>query len=262
MSYSPGWRCAMRPPGSPEELQRRRERALALLRQGYPPVEVAERVGVDRRSVRRWKAAVRERGAKALRAQPVPGRPRKLDAPSLKELKRDLLKGAQAAGFPTDLWTCPRITKLIRSRFGVHYQVSGVWRLLRALDWSPQKPERRAVERNEREIQRWSKRNGLALKKSLPAEGASGFPRRNRLSDDPSGVSHLGSSRPDPRFLSTRRVPSEGLLYWRAGRASPTPPTSLLLPFAPEREHQHGSSPGLSPATAPPVARKPRGDLG
>ena len=70
----------MRPPGSPEELQRRRERALALLRQGYPPVEVAERVGVDRRSVRRWKAAVRERGAKALRAQPVPGRPRKLDA--------------------------------------------------------------------------------------------------------------------------------------------------------------------------------------
>ena len=155
----------MRPPGSPEELQRRRERALALLRRGYPPVEVAERVGVDRRSVRRWKAAVRERGAKALRAQPVPGRPRKLDAPSLKELKRDLLKGAQAAGFPTDLWTCPRITKLIRSRFGVHYQVSGVWRLLRALDWSPQKPERRAVERNEREIQRWVKKEWPRIKK-------------------------------------------------------------------------------------------------
>ena len=167
----------MRSPGSPEELQRRRERALALLRQGYPPVEVAERVGVDRRSVRRWKAAVRERGAKALRAQPVPGRPRKLDAPSLKELKRDLLKGAQAAGFPTDLWTCPRITKLIRSRFGVHYEVSGVWRLLRALDWSPQKPERRAVERNEREIQRWVKKEWPRIKKSLPVEGASGFPR-------------------------------------------------------------------------------------
>src|SRR5207244_8826205 len=156
MSYSPGWRWAMRPPGSPEELQRRRERALALLRQGYPPVEVAERVGVDRRSVRRWKAAVRERGAKALRAQPVPGRPRKLDAPSLKELKRDLLKGAQAAGFPTDLWTCPRITKLIRSRFGVHYEVSGVWRLLRALDLSLRKQDRRAVLSNELYITIWA----------------------------------------------------------------------------------------------------------
>ena len=76
-----------------------------------------------------------------------------------------MLKGAQGAGFPTDLWTCPRITKLIRSRFGVHYEVSGVWRLLRALDWSPQKPERRAVERNEREIQRWVKKEWPRIKK-------------------------------------------------------------------------------------------------
>lgn len=155
----------MRPPGSPEELQRRRERAWALLRQGYRPVEVAERVGVDRRSVRRWKAAVRERGSKALRAKPVPGRPRKLSTLSLKGLERDLLKGAQAAGFPTDLWTCPRIAALIRSRFGVHYEVSGVWRLLRALRWSPHKPERRAVERNQRQIQHWIKKEWPRIKK-------------------------------------------------------------------------------------------------
>lgn len=155
----------MRPPGSPEELQRRRERAWALLHQGYPPVEVAERVGVDRRSVRRWKAAVRERGRRALRAKPVPGRPRKLDVQSLKWLERDLLEGAQAAGFPTDLWTCPRIAELIQSRFGVHYEVSGVWRLLRALGWTPQKPERRAVERKEREIQRWIKKEWPRIKK-------------------------------------------------------------------------------------------------
>src|SRR5438876_915902 len=167
MSYSPGWRCAMRPPGSPEELQRRRERALALLRQGYPPVEVAERAGVDRRSVRRWKAAVRERGAKALRAQPVPGRPRKLDAPSLKELKRDLLKGAQAAGFPTDLWTCPRMAQLIRSRFGVCCALwTGVTKSRSAGRWSATSGKSSAG----------SKRNGPALKKSLPVEGASGFP--------------------------------------------------------------------------------------
>ena len=55
----------MRPPGSPEELQRRRERALSLLRQGYRPVEVAHRMGVGRRSVQRWKAAVQDRGRKA-----------------------------------------------------------------------------------------------------------------------------------------------------------------------------------------------------
>jgi hypothetical protein len=44
----------MRPHGSPEELQRRCERAMALFEDGYPPVEVARRVGVDRRNVRRW----------------------------------------------------------------------------------------------------------------------------------------------------------------------------------------------------------------
>jgi transposase len=49
----------MRPAGSPEELQRRRERCIALLREGYAPVEVARMVGVDRRSVRRWNAAFR-----------------------------------------------------------------------------------------------------------------------------------------------------------------------------------------------------------
>src|SRR5436190_2278772 len=165
MSYSLGWRCAMRPPGSPEELQRRRERALALLRQGYPPVEVAERVGVDRRSVRRWKAAVRERGAKALRAQPVPGRPRKLDAPSLKELKRDLLKGAQAAGFPTDLWTCPRIAELIRLRFGVYYQVSGVWRCCALWTGAPKNRSAERWSATSEKSSAGSTRNGPALKK-------------------------------------------------------------------------------------------------
>ncbi|MBI2818651.1 MAG: helix-turn-helix domain-containing protein [Acidobacteria bacterium] len=88
----------MRPPGSPEGLQRRRERAVSLLRQGYPPVEVARRVVVDRRSVRRWKAAVQDRGRTALRAKSIPGRPRKLDALAVKWLERDLLEGCPSDG--------------------------------------------------------------------------------------------------------------------------------------------------------------------
>jgi hypothetical protein len=52
----------MRPTGSPEELERRRLRALALLEEGLLPSEVARRAGVDRRSVRRWKAAARKDG--------------------------------------------------------------------------------------------------------------------------------------------------------------------------------------------------------
>ena len=106
----------MRPSGSPEELERRRVRAIRLLLQGLQPVEVARRVGVDRRSVRRWNRLYRETGEAGLRAKPAAGRPLKLDARARQRLERALLKGAQAAGFPTDLWTCPRVARLRMSR--------------------------------------------------------------------------------------------------------------------------------------------------
>jgi transposase len=147
----------MRPSGSPEELQRRRQRAIGLLDQGYLPVEVAERVGVDRRSVRRWKAAYRKKGAKGIEAKPPPGRPPKLKAKQKDRLEKILLKGAKSAGFPTDLWTCPRIAQLVHKRFGVSYHVDHVCRLLHAMGWSPQKPARRAVERDEEAIAQWIK---------------------------------------------------------------------------------------------------------
>ena len=147
----------MRPSGSPEELERRRKRAIRLLQDGYAPVEVAERVGVARRSVRRWKAAFRRRGEKGIRARKASGRPPKLDGPKRRRLERLLLKGAKAAGFPTDLWTCPRIAQLVHEEFGVSYHRAHVGRLLRWLRWSPQRPERRAVERDEERIGRWVK---------------------------------------------------------------------------------------------------------
>ena len=147
----------MRPRGTPEELEQRRHRAVALLQQGCQPVEVARMVGVDRRSVRRWKATYRAKGAAGLRRRSVAGRPPKLDAPSRRKLERILLKGARKAGFATDLWTCPRVAEVIQRRFGVAYHVDHVGRLLHALGWSPQKPQRRAVARDEAAIEGWTK---------------------------------------------------------------------------------------------------------
>jgi transposase len=145
----------MRPHGSPVQLEARRLHALSLLQQGLAPVEVARRLGVDRRSVRRWKATARTGGRDAVRARPVPGRPPKLDADDRRHLEQLLLRGAHAAGFATDLWTCPRVATVIRRQFGVRYHVDHLGRLLRRLGWSPQKPERRARERDEAAIRRW-----------------------------------------------------------------------------------------------------------
>jgi len=155
----------MRPHGSPEELERRRRRAIELLDEGYGPVDVARALGVDRRSVRRWKAAYREDGIEGIEARPATGRPPKLDARSRRQLERLLLKGAKAAGFPSDLWTCPRVAMLIKRRLGVQYHVDHVCRLLHSLGWTPQRPQRRATERDEARIQSWVKHEWPRIKK-------------------------------------------------------------------------------------------------
>ena len=156
----------MRPTGSPVELERRRLWALQLLGEGLLLSEIAKRVGVDRRSVRRWKAAARVKGEQGVKARPASGRPAKLSAKDKRRLERLLLKGPLAAGFGTDLWTCPRVAEVIQERFGVQYHVDHIGRLLHDLGWSPQKPARRAIERDEDEIRRWVREDWPRVKKT------------------------------------------------------------------------------------------------
>jgi len=155
----------MRPHGSPQELQSRRIRAISLLEEGYQPVDVAQMVGVDRRSVRRWKAAYKKKGQEGIKANPASGRPPKLDTRNKRKLEKTLLKGAQAAGFRTELWTCPRVGKVIEKLFGVNYHVHHISKLLHSLGWTPQKPQRIAKERDEKEIKRWIKEEWPNIKK-------------------------------------------------------------------------------------------------
>jgi len=109
----------MRPQGSPAELERRRLHAIELLQREIPVHVVAERLGVDRRSVRRWKRAYRGRGRGGLRARPAPGRPPKLTAAQRRQLVRLVVAGPEEAGYRTSLWTCRRIVDLIRHQFKV-----------------------------------------------------------------------------------------------------------------------------------------------
>lgn len=156
----------MRPRGSAGELERRRRRAMKLLDEGMEVSEIARMVGVERRSVERWRKARREGGMRVLRAKRVPGRPPKLTPEGRQELEAILLEGAQAHGFPTELWTCPRIASVIRQRFAVVYHVDHLPKLLHQLGWSVQKPTRRAIERDETEIRRWIKKEWPRVKKT------------------------------------------------------------------------------------------------
>jgi len=109
----------------------------------------------------------RGRGKKprSIEARPAPGRPRRLSDAQERKLRKLLVTGAQAAGFANDLWTCRRVRELIRKECGVSYHLNHLPKLLRRLGFSPQRPIRRAVERDERAIQRWRTREWPLIKK-------------------------------------------------------------------------------------------------
>jgi transposase len=112
-----------------------------------------------------WRDAVRRGGEGALKAKPAPGRPPKLCPSQLARLPGLLLRGALAWGYNTDLWTTGRVAKVIERRFKVRFHRAHVGRLLGDLGWSCQKPERRALERDEEAIERWKRYRWVAIKK-------------------------------------------------------------------------------------------------
>jgi transposase len=148
----------MRPIGTPEQLEKRRLKAVRLvIDKGYSAAEAAASTGVVRRTVQRWVALYRELGEDGLSSIPTLGPAPALNSRDLEKLERVLLKGALRYGFSNDLWTCGRIGKVIEDRFGVSYHSSHIGRILAGMGWSPQKPERRAIERDEAGIKRWVK---------------------------------------------------------------------------------------------------------
>jgi transposase len=153
--------------GSADLLEDRRKRALALLNAGHSLNEVGRRIGCNASSVMRWRNAWRRGGARALRVRFSPGRPWKLNAKQRKHLVRFLLQGSIAHGHRTNLWTTIRIAELIKRKFGIRYHRAHVGRLMHSLKWSPQKPERRALERDEGKIKRWKQRKWPRVKKTL-----------------------------------------------------------------------------------------------
>lgn len=147
----------------------RRRAAIRLLRRGARQRDVADRLGVTREAVRRWWQAYESGGVAAIKAKPRGGPKRKVSEAALKkELPRTLLQGAEANGFTNDLWTLDRIATVIERDFGVRYSVGHTWRLLHhVLGWSCQKPQRKALERDEEMVRAFLMREWPDLKKTL-----------------------------------------------------------------------------------------------
>ena len=138
----------------------------ALLSQELSLHEIGRRLGCHASSVLRWRNAWRRGGAAALKAKPIPGRPSRLTAKQRARLVRILTQGPLAQGYRTELWTTQRIAAVIERQLVVSYHRNHVGKLLHQLGWSHQKPERRAIERDEAAIVHWKRTVWPAVKKT------------------------------------------------------------------------------------------------
>jgi transposase len=133
----------MRKEAIPRQLDYRKLQAINRLEEGESYRTVADELGVSLNSIILWARAYREAGLDGLLPKPIPGRTPGLSSEQKAELEQILLRGPLKAGYSTDLWTLKRVAEVIEKHCQLCYHPSHAWRILTAMEWSCQKPERR-----------------------------------------------------------------------------------------------------------------------
>lgn len=159
----------LRPRRDFHALTTRRLKAAALFTRGHPQAEIVRRLQVSRPTAHRWFQTWRRKGRGGLKGAGRAGRLPRLNLAAQALLHAALLKGPDAFGFSTHLWTLARVAVVIRRTCGVSYHPRHVWRILRQLGWSRQRPARRAKERNERAIAHFRNVTWVHVKKTPDA---------------------------------------------------------------------------------------------
>lgn len=149
---------------SQKELEARRLKAMPGFRKGSSERHIAKQLGVSSIAVHQWKTVWKKTGAKGLRAGRY-GHPSKLSSKKEREIRKKILRGAEAYGFSGDYWTLSRITNAIKTWTGAVYEDRSVWHVLKRLGFSCQKPVRRAIERDDKSIRTWTDKIWPQIKK-------------------------------------------------------------------------------------------------
>jgi transposase len=143
----------------------RRLQAWHLQQGGWSPRQIAGALGVSEGAVSQWMARGRDGGPAALRHRPHPGAARRLSPDQLARLPELLHRGAEAYGFRGQVWTRSRIAAIMQLACGISSPPRHVGRLCQVIPWSPQKPARRARQRDETAITRWREETWPAIKR-------------------------------------------------------------------------------------------------
>jgi transposase len=137
------------------ELERRRRLAVDRIREGKKQTEVAQFLGVNVRTIRRWMHEFRQAGAAGLAARPRQGAKPKLTLAQEKEVLSWFWKSPRELGLKTDLWTGRQIVALIQQKFRVRMNPNYICSWLAKRRITRQKPRRKPRERREEDIKHW-----------------------------------------------------------------------------------------------------------
>ena len=137
------------------QLKERRLKAVALFEKGERQAVVARRLRVSKQAVSQWWNAWRIGDTRRLNGALRTGRMPRLGKPELALVERELIRGAAAHGYQTDLWTLPRVAELIKNVTGIGYHPAHVWKVLTKMGWSVQRPTLRARERDDQKVAEW-----------------------------------------------------------------------------------------------------------
>ena len=155
----------MRSKGTASELEAIRRRAVEQVSAGRTQAAVAAALGVHSVTVAKWVARHRADGDAGLAARPTPGRPRLLTPEQDRQVRGWLAGKPTAHGFRTDLWTARRVAELIRRRFGVAFHPNYLREWLTRRGYSPQRPARKARQRDGGRIAGWVANDWPAIQK-------------------------------------------------------------------------------------------------
>jgi transposase len=159
------------PPIAQEDLRRKAVRAIAG---GMTQEEAAKLFGVTRQAIIKWLKKYREGGERALRARRR-GRPKRgsLEPWQAAQIVRAIEdRCPDQLKLPFFLWTREAVGALIAQRFDIRLSVWTVGRYLAQWGFTPQKPVRRAFERDEQKVQRWLNEEYPAIRNSAKAKKA------------------------------------------------------------------------------------------
>ena len=147
-----------------------------VVEDGEAPSEVMKSLGLCRTTIYPWLRKHADQGMDALVERIAQGPEPKLTEKQRQQVKRWILgKDPRQYGFDFDLWSRRIVRALIAEKLGVELGLTAVGRLLASLEITPQKPLRRAYERDPKAVALWVKETYPKLKQRAKRLGASIF---------------------------------------------------------------------------------------